>query len=173
MAAPLTDRALNRATLARQLLLARAELSTVDAVEALCGMQAQEPKPPFIGLWARLSGFRRTALRAALLDHTVVRGTLMRGTLHLTSARDYATFRATFQPVLSGALRALGDRAAGLDLDLLLPVARALLAGGPHTFSRLREALQKEFSDVNERALGYAVRMHLPLLMVPVPVPAQ
>ena len=169
MAAALTDRELNRATLARQCLLARAELSTVDAVEALCGMQAQEPKPPFIGLWARLSGFQRTDLRAALLDRTVVRGTLMRGTLHLTSARDYAAFRATFQPTLSGALRALGDRAAGLDLDLLLPVARALLAGGPYTFSRLREALQKEFPDVNERALGYAVRMHLPLLMVPVP----
>src|SRR2546423_2373818 len=133
----LTDRQLNRATLARQSLLARSELSTVDAVERFGGLQAQEPKPPFAGLWTRLAGFDRDDLIGAVGARTVVRATLMRGTLHLVSARDYTGFRATFQPMLSDALRVLGDRAAGLDLDALLPVARALLADGPHTFTEL------------------------------------
>ena len=76
----LSLRRLNRATLARQMLLQRERGSVVEAVERLCGMQAQEPRPPFPGLWARLQGFRRGDLHRALHDRTIVRGTLMRGT---------------------------------------------------------------------------------------------
>ena len=86
MSAPhelLTRRRLNRATLARQMLLQRERGSALEAVERLCGMQAQEPRPPFPGLWTRLQGFRREDLHRELHDRTIVRGTLMRGTLHL------------------------------------------------------------------------------------------
>src|SRR5215218_1564025 len=73
----LTRRRLNRATLARQMLLQREPGSALEAVERLCGMQAQEPRPPFPGLWTRLQGFRREDLHRALHDRTIARGTLM------------------------------------------------------------------------------------------------
>ena len=58
----MTRRALNRATLARQMLLRREAVSPVRAVERLAGLQAQVPRPPFVGLWSRVDGFRREDL---------------------------------------------------------------------------------------------------------------
>src|SRR5919112_5563700 len=144
MSAPqdvLTRRQLNRATLARQMLLQREGGSAVEAVQRLCGMQAQEPRPPFPGLWTRLQGFRRKDLHLALHDRTIVRGTLMRGTLHLISAADYVVHRTTLQPMLTRSLALLGPRAEGLTADEVLPVARALLSEHPRTFGELRQAL--------------------------------
>ena len=66
-------RALNRATLARQLLLERAELPVLDAVAHVCGLQAQEPQEPIVGLWSRLRGFDPAVLSGLLLDRRVVR----------------------------------------------------------------------------------------------------
>jgi hypothetical protein len=65
------------------------------------------------------------------------------------------------------AVRALGERAAGLDPDRVLPAARALLLERPRGFNELRRLLQEQFPDVNDRALGYTVRTHVPLVMVP------
>lgn len=160
-------RQLNRATLARQLLLERQQTSVVAAVERLAGMQAQEAKPPFIGLWTRIANFRRDELYAALHERTLVRGTAMRATLHLLSATDFATFRAPLQPVLTQAMHVLGQRAEGLELEPVLCAARELLAEEPRTFNELRALLQAAFPAVNDRALGYAVRTQLPLVMVP------
>ncbi|MFC6882406.1 winged helix DNA-binding domain-containing protein [Actinomadura yumaensis] len=167
MADILGTRALNRATLARQMLLAREDATVADAVERLAGMQAQEPRPPYLGLWSRLAGFRADDLRAALHDRSVVRATMMRGTLHLVSAADYAAFRAPIQPMLDSALRVLGKRAEGLDRAALVPAARELLLERPRTFNEIRALLQERFPDADDRALGYAVRMWLPLVMVP------
>jgi hypothetical protein len=170
MSAPpdrLTRRRLNRATLARQMLLQRERSSAVEAVERLCGMQAQEPRPPFPGLWSRLHRFRRDDLHRALHERTVVRGTLMRGTLHLMSAADYVAHRMTLQPVLTRSLALLGERTEGLHADEVLPVARALLEERPRTFGELRSAMVEAFPGVNDRALGFTVRMRLPLLMIP------
>jgi winged helix DNA-binding protein len=166
--ATLTLRQLNRATLARQMLLARERVSPVKAVERLAGMQAQEAKPPFIGLWTRVDGFRREDLHRALHRRTVVRATLMRATLHLMSAKDYATVRMALQPMLAAVMQsALRDRAKGLEVDKVLPVARTILDERPRGFNELRALLQEEFPTVNHRALGYAVRTQLPLVMVP------
>lgn len=167
MTESLTRRSLNRATLARQLLLARADVSTVEAIERLGGLQAQEAKPPFVGLWTRVSGFERQHLHDALEQRAVVRSTFLRATLHLTSTSDYAAFRLTIQPALTKAMSVLGARADGLDVDALLPVARTLLAAEPRTFNELRPLLLAAFPTVDERALGYAVRTQLPLVMVP------
>ena len=79
-------RALNRATLARQLLLGRRDLPVVEAVERLAGLNAQDPEPPYLTLWARLAGFERAALTRALEDRSVVRGSLLRGTQHMATA---------------------------------------------------------------------------------------
>ncbi len=91
----------------------------------------------------------------------------MRGTLHLMSAADYATHRMTLQPMLTRSLGLLGERAEGLDAEAVLPVARALLRERPRTFGELRAALAEAFPGVNDRALGFTVRMQLPLLMMP------
>jgi len=164
----LADVELNRATLARQLLLQRAEgIGVPQAVEHLAGMQAQEPKHPFIGLWTRLEDFEAEALLGALRERDVVRATLMRSTLHLLSAADYAALRMALQPPPSVAMRVLGARAKGLDPERVIPAARRLLEGSPLTFDEIRAGLQKQFPDVNDRALGYAVRTMLPLVMVP------
>ncbi len=163
----LTLQQLNRATLARQLLLERAEIPVAAAVERLGGIQAQEARPPFVGLWTRLAGFRAEDLHSLLHKRTLVRATFLRATLHVVSARDYARFRAAIQPVLTDAQRVLGTRAKGLDIEAVLPVATALFADRPRDFNELRSLLQAEFPDVNDRALGYSVRTRLPLVMVP------
>ena len=89
MARTLTARELNRALLARQLLLRRARLSLPKALERMGGLQAQYAPSMYIGLWSRLSGFERPALTRALERRTVVQATLLRSTIHLVSARDY------------------------------------------------------------------------------------
>lgn len=149
------------------MLLAREATTAVKAVERLCGMQAQEARPPFIGLWARVKGFRCQDLQQALRARKLVRATMMRGTLHLMSARDYLTFRLVLQPVMVQAMRVLGARASGLELEKLLPVARRLLKQQARTFNELRPLLLKAFPQVDDRALGYVVRTHLPLILVP------
>lgn len=163
----MTRRQLNRATLTRQMLLTREAVDVVTAVGRLAGMQAQEAKPPFLGLWTRLDGFEREELHAALHDRSLVRTTWLRGTLHLVTANDFVDMRAALEPVTTQALKVLGDRAKGLDLDKVLPVARKLFGTKPHNFNELRGLLQEEFPDVNERALGYTARMYIPLVMVP------
>jgi winged helix DNA-binding protein len=91
----------------------------------------------------------------------------MRATLHLVAAADYPAFRATLQPVMERALRVLGERAQGLEPELVLPAARALLLEQPRGFNELRRLLHEQFPAANDRALGYLVRTHLPLVMVP------
>ncbi len=92
----LTLRELNRATLARQLLLRRHRLPVVRAVERVAGLQAQWNPSPYIGLWSRLDDFRPRMLERALADGRVVKATLMRLTVHLVSRGDYASFIAAF-----------------------------------------------------------------------------
>jgi hypothetical protein len=167
MTETLTAMQLNRATLARQLLLERERAGVAGVVQRLAGMQAQEPKHPYIGLWTRVAGFETEQLHRALLEREVVRATLMRSTLHLMTAADYSALRMALQPPMSVAKRVLGARSKGLDVEAVLPAARKLLEGRSLTFDAIRAALQEQFPDVNDRALGYAVRTLLPLVMVP------
>ena len=129
-------------------------------------MQAQEPRPPFVGLWSRLVDFRHEELLGALRSGAVLRGPLFRATLHLVTDADWSAFRPPCQPTLARALRVLGKRAETLDLERLTASARALLAERPLTAGELRTLLHEAFPDQDERALGYAVRTHVPLTMV-------
>ena len=117
----LTLRELNRATLARQLLLERKRLSPAAVIERLVGMQAQWPPAPYIGIWTRTTSFRRQALERELASAAVVRATVMRQTLHLVTRRDYALLRAALSETnfpwesslsrrLAPAVRALAER---------------------------------------------------------------
>lgn len=168
MADVLTRGELSRATLARQMLLAREKITVPRAVERLAGLQAQLARPPFIGLWSRVAGFKAEDLARAVHDRKVVRGTLMRGTLHLMSTKDYVELRPALQPMLSEGMQAvLKDRAARIDLDRVTAAARACLDEQPRTFEELRGVLAGAWPALDPRALGYAVRTHLPLIQVP------
>jgi hypothetical protein len=100
----LTLRELNRATLARQLLLERARLPLVTAIERLAALQAQWAPSPYIALWSRLKDFDRETLWSAIeKKHTVIRARLMRGTLHLVTARDFYAYAVATQDLQRGA----------------------------------------------------------------------
>lgn len=164
----LTTRQLNRALLARQMLLAREATTAQAAVERLAGMQAQVARPPFVGLWTRLEGFGRADLLDALNRREVVRVTGMRGTLHLLSAKDYLEFRGTLQPMLSRGMQSiLRQRGAVLDLKALEETARVFFGGSPATFDSLRNHFKAKHPEGDERAMAYAIRMNLPLVQVP------
>lgn len=166
--APVLDlRALNRATLARQMLLRRERTTPVRAVEKLAGLQAQAPRPPFIGLWTRLEKLEVKDVLEALERRQLVRATAMRGTLHLLSARDYLRLRAALQPALTHGMKSiLRARAEALDLQALAAEARKLFAE-PRTFDDARAGLVRRFPRGDERAMGFAVRCTVPLVQVP------
>ena len=160
-------RGLNRALLARQLLLERADLPVTEAVARVGGLQAQWPKPPHLGLATRLARFSPADVVAAANANTLVRGTLHRGTLHLTSAGAYRSQRLALQQVLDRGLASILKNRPAFDIEAVLQTAHAVLEDGPMTFGILREQLLRAHPTVDERAMGYTVRMKLPLLMVP------
>ena len=159
MSSRLGPRALNRATLARQLLLERSDLPVADAVAHLGGMQAQAPQEPFIGLWSRLRAFDPAVLSGLLLDRRVVRTHLMRRTVHLVTAEDALGWRARHdamlrQRVLGVYRRELG----GIDLDELAAAGREVMADGePRTMAEIGRALAVRWPAAGTRPLGEAV----------------
>jgi hypothetical protein len=164
----LTLRQINRATLARQMLLARERTTPLRAIERLVALQAQWPRPPFLGLWSRVDGFERAQLAALFGRRAVVRATFLRATIHVVTARDFVALRPAVQPALEGAMQAvLRDRLKRIDLDGLIARARAILDGRPLTFEQLRDEFLRTDPRADERAMGYAVRMLLPLVQVP------
>ena len=164
----LTLRELNRATLARQMLLEREELPGLQAVERLADLQAQVPSPPYVGLWTRLRDFSRDELTRLMEERRIVRATLMRATLHLMTADDYLLLRPALQPALTRSMNSTtGKRVEGLDVDRLVGAARAYFEEEPRTFADLRPLLSELEPDRDPSALAYAVRTHLPLVQVP------
>ncbi len=169
-ASVLSLRDLNRATLARQLLLARADLEVKEALERVVGLQAQLPGPPHIGLWTRLRDFKREALAQSYAAHTVVRAPLWRGTLHLVSAADYAQFRAVVAPMLHRTFASMdANRLKGIDPHALAAEARPFLENEPRTQDEVRDFLGARHPKLDVRMVGHAVRFHLPLVQVPEP----
>ena len=125
----LTLAALNRTLLARQLLLERRATPLVRALEAVGGLQAQDPVAPLFGLLSRLEGFAAEDLGRAVHERRVVRGTLMRGTVHLVSARDYLALEPATGPLVRDLHRRyLRDRADLGDVSGITAEAMALAA---------------------------------------------
>jgi hypothetical protein len=173
----LSLRAVNRALLARQLLLDRQVLASagpdraalvVQAIEHLVGLQAQAPFPPYYGLHSRLDGFRPGDLAALITDRSAVRIALMRGTIHLVSARDCLPLRRLVQPVIERGMRgAFGKQLAGVDTGALAAAGRDLVESEPMTFSQLGQALAARWPDHPPAALAQGVRTFVPLVQVP------
>jgi hypothetical protein len=154
----LTQRDLNRALLARQLLLERTRLPIPRALERMGGLQAQYAPAMYVGLWSRLDGFERDALTRALHRRSVIQATLMRATIHLVSKGDYWSFavairdprRRWWERVHPNRPRDMGAAAKRL---------RGFLADGPRRRKEIEEFLGRE------RALG--VGAYLDLVRVP------
>jgi Winged helix DNA-binding domain len=154
----LTVRELNRATLARQLLLERKRLSPKAVIERLVGMQAQWPPAPYVGIWTRTTSFRREALERELARASVVKATVMRQTLHLLTRRDYALLRAALSETNFPWQSQLAKR--------LAPSMRELAAKGPVTTAEALVHLEHGhgLTGVAARRAWRAARVHAHLL---------
>jgi len=146
----------------------REKIPATKAIERLVGLQAQVAKPPFVGLWTRLEDFTRKELSDAFHKRRVVRVTAMRGTLHAMTSADYIALRGALQPMLTrGMTSILRDRVAGIDLEEIQDEGRAWFAKHTTPFDAFRDHLKSKFPKLDERALAYAVRTHVPLVQVP------
>jgi hypothetical protein len=164
----ISARALNRALLARQLLLERAARPVVEAVTHLVGMQAQVPLDPYTGLWSRLSGFRPEELGDALLERRVVRIALQRSTIHLVSAEDCLAFQPLLQIVQDRELLGHFGRALdGVDIAAVAAAGRVLVEQQPIAFRELGRRLAERWPGVDPLALAIAVRTQVPLVQPP------
>ena len=155
----LTQRDLNRALLARQLLLERVRLPIPRALERLGGIQDQYAPNAYIRLWSCLEGFRRDDLTRALERRSVVQASLLRATIHVVSRRDYWPFAVAIRaPQRDWWLRTRKPRPAERELDRQAKKLRALMAGEPRR--------QEELVDVVGRSWGM-VGPWLDLVRVP------
>lgn len=164
----LTLRELNRALLARQMLLERETLPATAVVEKLVGMQAQIPRAPYMGLWARIQNFQRDDLAAAIAERRVVKATLMRGTLHFFTADDFARHLATLRPMKARIADGLRQtRGVTLDLEEMLDAAEQFIAEQPRSFKEISDFLMARYPGVDVGALRYPARLLIPLVQVP------
>lgn len=167
---PLSPRQLNRATLARQLLLRRERLPVAEAVRRVVALQAQEPPSPYVALWTRVDGFDPSDLDAALAEHTVVKATLMRITLHAVHADDHPPFHEAMQTTLRAAR--LGDRrftSTGLSIDDADALVPHLLefAAQPRTKDEFEALLAERLGAPPEPGVWWALRTFAPLIHAP------
>ena len=140
----LTQRELNRALLARQLLLKRGRGSLPKTLERIGGIQAQYAPAMYVGLWSRLAGFERDALTRALKRHTVVQGTLLRSTIHLVTPRDWWRFAIAVRRVRrEGWLRYHRRAISAKEMAAAARRVRSRLAEGPAARAELQELIGK------------------------------
>ena len=156
----LTARELNRALLARQLLLERARTPIARTLERMGGLQAQYAPSMYIGLWSRMEGFERDDLTRALERRSVVQATLMRATIHLVSRADYWPFEIGVKRARADWTRRVATYGA--------PPAKLRAAA-----SKLRRALdggslqRKEIEELLGKEMARGVGMALDLVRVP------
>ncbi len=167
---PLTHRALNRATLARQVLLRRRRLGIVEAVHRVVALQAQAPASPYLGLWNRLRPFDPAVLDRAFATHAIVKATQMRSTLHAVDAADYPAFHEAMQPTLRGArLEDTRFTIAGLsvqDADALVPPLLAYMSE-PRSNADVEAWLDERLGVLPRPGVWWALRRYAPFVLAP------
>ncbi len=161
----LSTRALNRALLARQLLLERSRGSLTGALERVAGLQTQYAPSAYIALWSRLDGFRRDALTKALDQRRAVQATLMRSTIHVVSARDFPLFSMAIRgPRQEWWARVQRRQIEGVDMEDVARRVRKFLANGPRHRRELEEFVREEGFP---RIAAASVGMWVDLVRVP------
>ncbi|MER7830324.1 winged helix DNA-binding domain-containing protein [Streptomyces sp. NPDC095602] len=160
----LSLRALNRATLARQLLLCPAPMGAEDAVRHLVGLQAQNTKPPYQALAARLDGFRPEELSGLMERRAAVRTVTMRSTLHTHTADDALALIPLTMPARDREVRMFAKRCPGVDLDALTALVRPFVEERPRTPKEIRAVLLDRWPDADPLALTGLARCLLPLV---------
>jgi hypothetical protein len=162
-------RALNRATLARQLLLRREPVGVVNAVRRVVALQAQHPASPYLALWNRLGEFDPAHLDAAFAARAVVKATLMRVTLHAVHAGDYAALHTAMQPTLRGARyhdrRFKQSGLTSADADALVP-ALLKFTGEPRAAADVQGWVDAQL-ETPHKGVWWALRQVAPLLHAP------
>lgn len=142
-----------------------------EAIERLVGMQAQVPFDPYVALWSRLEAFRPDEVSRLLVERRIVRATaMMRGTIHLMTARDWLRLRPVLQPVAERGFTVgspFGRALAELDIAEVLERGVALLEEKPQTASELGKRLQERWPDRDAMSLAYAIRYLVPLVQIP------
>ncbi len=166
----LDRRALNRALLARQLLLARRRASAAATIERLVGMQAQAPNLPYVGLWARLRGFRHPELSRLIESRAAVRMSLMRNTIHLVTTRDAVGLKPLFMPLAErGYMHGSpwGSDMRETDLAAIHRAGQEIMGEKPRTVAELARLLAQKFPGRDALAMAYGVRYMVPLIFTP------
>jgi hypothetical protein len=146
------------------------ERPAAEVIEHLVGMQAQEPKDPYVGLWTRIDGFRPEELEALIESREAVRLTLMRGTIHLVTARDCLAIRPAIQAVTERIHRTaspFGRRLGDADPDEVVAAGRMFLEEQPRTRAQVRELLAERWPDRDSEAMAHTVAYLLPVVQIP------
>ena len=164
----LTRRELNRALLARQLLLRRERITASRAIERLVAMQAQVPKDPYVGLWTRIECFDPSELARLIERRRAVRIALLRGTIHLVTSRDAVALRPVLQPVSERWWRnQFGRRLTATERKRVAAAGRRLVEEEPRTFDELGRLLHERWPALEPSALAMTIRADVPLVQVP------
>ncbi len=164
----LSQRALNRALLARQGLLERSRASAVEVMERLVGMQAQEPTDPYIALWSRIEGFDPMELSDLIEGRGAVRAGLMRGTIHLVSARDALYIEPLTRPLLKRVFNSpFGKQMGDADPEEVAAAAMELMRERPRTRAEMAKLLAPRWPDAEPAALSAAAGFFNPIVQVP------
>ncbi|MET7771490.1 winged helix DNA-binding domain-containing protein [Nocardia sp. NPDC005366] len=166
----LSNRVLNRTLLARQRLLERSALTVPEICDHLIGLQAQDVLPPFIGLWSRIADFDPETVSAGLDDRSLVRITLMRGTIHLVTSTDALRIAPHIQPELEKVPFRKGfnfGAMVGLDPDEVRAHGEAVLGDEPMSSSAIRAEAARLYPDRDAGAVSQAWLAQLPVLQIP------
>jgi hypothetical protein len=166
----LTARQLNRATLARQLLLRRERLGVVEGVRRVVALQAQEPPSPYIALWNRLADFDPADLDRAFADHSLVKATLMRITLHAVAADDYPAFHeAVHRTLRASRLNDARFKRTGVSSAEARALVPALVefAARPRTNAEMQAWLTERLGPLPEPGVWWALRQVGPFVHAP------
>ncbi|MGV9709759.1 winged helix DNA-binding domain-containing protein [Gordonia sp. NPDC003424] len=163
----ITLRQWNRTLLARQHLLSRVDEDAIEVLDRCVGMQAQDPRAPFYGLWSRMADFEPSELDDLLSSREVVRMALLRSTVFLADAEDARWIRAVAQPVLDAELSVHARRLESVSVDEVLTTATELLAEGPASTAALGRHLTEVHPGADRASMVGVARCGLPLVQVP------